>query len=164
MKKLIIALLLLFPVAVFAQKFGHVDSQALLETLPEISRIRGELETFSKQKENEITTMKNEYDRIVDEYIKNTSTMDEKTRNKKEETIQELTNKIQFATSQAQHDIEAKQMELLEPVYEKIKTAIKNVGTAGQYTYIFETGAALFVGAGSKDLTNEIKAEINRLK
>lgn len=164
MKKLIIALLLLSPVAVFAQKFGHVDSQALLETLPEISRIRGKLEAFSKQKENEITTMKNEYDRIVDEYIKNTSTMDEKTRNKKEETIQELTNKIQFATSQAQHDIEAKQMELLEPVYEKIKTAIKNVGTAGQYTYIFETSAALFVGAGSKDLTNEIKAEINRLK
>ena len=52
----------------------------------------------------------------------------------------------------------------VEEVYEKIKTAIKNVGTAGQYTYIFETSAALFVGAGSKDLTNEIKAEINRLK
>lgn len=164
MKKLIIALLLLSPVAVFAQKFGHVDSQALLETLPEMSRVRGELEAFGKQKENELTAMQEELKRMAEEYDKNMSTMDEKTRAEKEENLMMYNTKIQQASSLAQQDYQAKQKELLEPVYEKIKTAIKNVGKAGQYTYIFETDAALYVGAGSKDLTNEIKAEINRLK
>ena len=164
MKKLIIALLLLSPVAVFAQKFGHVDTQVLMETLPEISRIRGELEAFSKQKDNELMAMQEKLQRMAEEYDKNKATMDEKTRKEKEEELQMQYNKVQQAQATYQHELTDMQTSKLEPVYEKIKTAIKNVGTAGQYTYIFETGAALFVGAGSKDLTNEIKAEINRLK
>ena len=164
MKKLIIALLLLSPVAVFAQKFGHVDTQVLMETLPEISRIRGELEAFSKQKDNELMAMQEKLQRMAEEYDKNKATMDEKTRKEKEEELQMQYNKVQQAQATYQHELTDMQTSKLEPVYEKIKTAIKNVGTAGQYTYIFETSAALFVGAGSKDLTNEIKAEINRLK
>ena len=52
----------------------------------------------------------------------------------------------------------------MAPVYQKVQTAIQNVGKAGQYTYIFEMGAALYIGTGSKDVTAEIKAEINKLK
>lgn len=52
----------------------------------------------------------------------------------------------------------------MEPIYEKVKTAIKNVGKAGRYTYIFETSAALYIGEDSKDITAEVKAEIAKLK
>lgn len=164
MKKLIIALLFLSPVAVFAQKFGHVDTQALMESLPEISRIRGEIEALAKQKENELRTMQEEFQRMAEEYDKNKATMDENTRKKKEDLLQMYSTKIQSASSMFQQEFESKQRKMMEPVYEKIRTAIKNVGKAGQYTYIFGTGAPLYVGEGSKDLTNEIRAEINRLK
>ena len=164
MKKLFIALMLLSPVAVFAQKFGHVDTQVLMETLPEISRIRGELEAFSKQKDNELMAMQEKLQRMAEEYDKNKATMDEKTRKEKEEELQMQYNKVQQAQATYQHELTDMQTSKLEPVYEKIKTAIKNVGTTGQYTYIFEQSAALYVGAGSKDVTAEVKAELNKLK
>ena len=42
-------LMLLAPVAVFAQKFGHVDTQAIIQSLPEVSKVNGELEALGKQ-------------------------------------------------------------------------------------------------------------------
>lgn len=35
MKKLFLMLMLCAPMTLFAQKFGHLDSQALLQSLPE---------------------------------------------------------------------------------------------------------------------------------
>ena len=121
MKKLIIALMLFVPVALFAQKFGHVDTQAIMTTLPEITKINGELQALAKKHENQLMAMQNELKRKADDYDKNKSTMN----------------------AMLQQQTENK---------------------AGQYTYIFEQDAALYVGVGSKDLTNEVKAEIARLK
>ena len=38
MKKLILMLMLFAPIATFAQKFGHVNAQAVMESLPEFIR------------------------------------------------------------------------------------------------------------------------------
>ena len=35
MKKMILMLMLFAPIATFAQKFGHVNAQAVMESLPE---------------------------------------------------------------------------------------------------------------------------------
>lgn len=164
MKKLIIALMLFVPVALFAQKFGHVDTQAIMTTLPEIAKINGELQALAKKHEDQLIAMQNELKRKAEDYDKNKSTMNAMVLQQTENALQEENQKIQQAYTRAQHEMEAKQKEMMEPIYEKVKTAIKNVGKAGQYTYIFEQDAALYVGVGSKDLTNEVKAEIARLK
>ncbi len=44
MKKLILMLMLCAPMSLFAQKFGHLDSQALLQSLPEAPHVQKELE------------------------------------------------------------------------------------------------------------------------
>ena len=43
MKKVLVMLLMLAPMAAFAQKFGHVDVQAVITSLPEYTRAEGEL-------------------------------------------------------------------------------------------------------------------------
>jgi len=164
MKKFIIALMLFVPVTLFAQKFGHVDTQAIMTTLPEIAKINGELQALAKKHEDQLMAMQNELKRKAEDYDKNKSTMNAMVLQQTENALQEENQKIQQAYTRAQQEMEAKQKEMLEPIYEKVKTAIKNVGKAGQYTYIFEQDAALYVGVGSKDLTNEVKAEIARLK
>ena len=40
MKKLILMLMLCAPMSLFAQKFGHLDSQALLQSLPEATNVQ----------------------------------------------------------------------------------------------------------------------------
>ena len=48
MKRLIIIMMLFAPMAVMAQKFGHVDSQSIMTTLPEIAKINGELQASAQ--------------------------------------------------------------------------------------------------------------------
>lgn len=48
MKKLIIAFMLLAPVAVFAQKFGYVETQKILAVRPEAKKINEDLEKLTK--------------------------------------------------------------------------------------------------------------------
>ena len=43
MKKIIIMLMLLAPMATFAQKFGHVDAQSIMQSMPEFIKARGDL-------------------------------------------------------------------------------------------------------------------------
>ena len=70
----------------------------------------------------------------------------------------------QQTAQQNQQEFQKQQTEKMQPIQQKVITAIQNVGKAGQYTYIFEQGAALYIGTGSKDVTSEVKAEINKLK
>ena len=67
MKKFIIMMMLFAPMAVMAQKFGHVDSQSIMTTLPEIAKINGELQASAQQFENELKAMQEELQRKADE-------------------------------------------------------------------------------------------------
>ena len=54
MKKLILMLMLCAPMSLFAQKFGHIDSQALLLSLPEATNVQKELEAKGKEYEKQL--------------------------------------------------------------------------------------------------------------
>ena len=75
MKKLILMLMLMAPLATFAQKFGKVNTNTIMQTLPEISKINGELEATAKQYENELKTMQDELQRQAEAYDKGNGTM-----------------------------------------------------------------------------------------
>ena len=164
MKRLIIIMMLFAPMAVMAQKFGHVDSQSIMTTLPEIAKINGELQATAQQFENELKAMQEEFQRKMDEYDKAKATMNATTQKETEASLMEMNEKIRQTYAQNQQELQKQQQEKLAPVYQKVQTAIQNVGKAGQYTYIFDQSAALYVGAGSKDVTAEVKAELNKLK
>ena len=95
---------------------------------------------------------------------KNKATMSATAQQEQEKTLQDMYTKIQQTAQQNQQAFQKQQTEKMQPIQQKVVTAIQNVGKAGQYTYIFEQGAALYVGTGSKDVTSEVKAEINKLK
>ena len=164
MKRIIVMMMLFAPLAVMAQKFGHVDTQSIMQTLPEIAKINGELQAIAQQYENDLKAMQDELQRKNEENEKAKATMAPTKQKETETELAEMYQKIQQTYTQSQQDMQKKQQELMAPVYQKVQTAIQNVGKAGQYTYIFEMGAALYIGTGSKDVTAEIKAEINKLK
>lgn len=62
MKKIIIMLMALLPMAAMAQnaKFGHIDTQSIMQQMPEFIKARGELEAEQKQYENELQEMQKE--------------------------------------------------------------------------------------------------------
>ena len=152
-------LMLCAPMAVFAQKFGHVDAQSVMQGLPEFIKARGDLEAQSKQYENDLKAMQDEIQRKSDDYDRNKSTMNATKQQETETELQQLVQKYQQAFQKAQQ-------EKMQPIMTKIMTAIKNVGKAGGYVYIMDIsgGIPYISDTLSKDVTADVKAEINKLK
>ena len=68
MKKLILMMLFCAPMTMFAQKFGHLDSQALVQSLPEAIKAQGELEAQGKIYDNALKEMQDELQKKAEDY------------------------------------------------------------------------------------------------
>ena len=136
MKKLILMLMLCAPMTMMAQKFGKVNTQQIMQSLPD------------------------ELQRKADEYQKGSSTMNATAKQQKETELQTLQQKIQQAYQDGQQELQKKSSELMQPIVAKVRTAIAAVGKAGNYTFIFEDGAAVYTGTNVVDVTKEVQAKI----
>ena len=164
MKKLILMLMLCAPMAVFAQKFGKVNTQVVVQSLPDYAKAQGEMAALSKQKENEPNSMQDELTRKSQEYDKAKRAMNPTKQKETEEELQGLGAKIQQAYQDAQKELSEKNNALLEPILTKVQNAITAVGKAGGYTSIFEIGTSgvVFFGDNVKDVTEEVKAKVGK--
>ncbi len=164
MKKLIVMLMMMAPIAVFAQKFGKVNTQTIMQSLPELSKVNGELEATAKQYENELKSMQEELQRQSEAYEKAKSTMNATTQQQKEQELQGLYQKIQQTYQDNQQALQKAQQEKMQPVLNKVRNAIQNVGNTGGYTYIFEEGAAVYTGTNVEDVTSKVQSELTKMK
>ena len=160
MKKLVLMLMLLAPMTMMAQKFGKVNTQTIMQALPDVAKANGELEALQKQKDTELKAMQEEFQRKADEYQKGASTMNATAKQQKETELQGLQQKIQQAYQDGQQELQKKSNELMQPIVAKVRAAIDAVGKAGNYTYIFEEGAAIYTGSNVVDVTKEVQSKI----
>ena len=66
---------------------------------------------------------------------------------------------------QHQQALQKMQQDKMQPVVNKVRNAINNVGKTGGFTYIFEDGVASFIpGANVEDVTAKVQAEIAKMK
>lgn len=166
MKKLILMLMLFMPMATFAQKFGHVNAQEVMASMPEFIKARGEVEAQAKQYDNDLKAMYEEAQRKYEEYEKNASTMNETKKKETEESLQQMSQKIQQTQQDNQQALNKLQQEKFGPIQQKVVEAIKAVGKAGGYVYIMDMAAGIpyISDTLSKDVTAEVKAQLNKTK
>ncbi len=165
MKKIFLMLMLLAPMATFAQKFGHVDTQSVIQSLPEFSRANGEIEALGKQYENDLKASQDELQRKAEEYDKNKSTMNATKQQETEASLQEMYQRIQQQAAQNQQEFQKAQQDKLQPIFAKVRQAIEAVGKAGGYVYIMEVGSVLYINDTlSKDITSEVKSQLAKMK
>ena len=155
-------LMLIAPLSVFAQKFGHINSQEIMAQMPEFIKARGDIEAQAKQYENDLKAMQDELTRKSDEYEKGKSTMNATAQQQKEQELQQLYQKIQQAYQDYQQALAQKQHELMQPITTKLVNAIKAVGDKGGYVYIMDLSAGIpYISTTlSKDVTAEVKAQL----
>lgn len=120
-------------------KFGHMNSSELLTSLPEFDAARQNLEKFRDELEKYINEMVSELSRKYDEFVKTGNVLSEIVRQVKEQEINDQNRRIQEFQESAQVQLQAKESELFQPVYEKVNRAITEVGKEGGFYYIFDT-------------------------
>ena len=167
MKKLVLMLLMFAPLATFAQqKFGHINAQEVMSQMPEFIKARGEMEAKAKQYENDLKAMQDELQRKSQEYDKNKSTMNATKQQETETELNNLYQKYQQALQDNQQSLAKEQQDKMQPITTKLVNAIKAVGQAGGYVYIMDvsSGIPYISDTLSKDVTAEVKAQLNKMK
>ena len=168
MKKLAIALLI--GIASFASfdsqaqtknKFGHIDSQSLLEMMPEKDAADKQLEEFGKSLQSQLQKMMGEREAKVSDYLANEATMSELIAETMAEEIQMLDQRIQKFQQDAQQSLAKKEAELYQPILDKARKAIEDVAQENGYTYIFDRSAgSLLYQPESDDILNLVKTKL----
>lgn len=60
MKKLLLMFLMCAPIAAFAQKFGHVNAQEIIQVMPDYTKAKNEIDALQKQYEDDLKSMQDE--------------------------------------------------------------------------------------------------------
>lgn len=159
-------LMLFAPLSMFAQKFGHLNAQEVMASMPEFIKARGEIEASAKKYENDLTAMQDELKRKSDEYDKTKSTMNASKQQETEASLQQMYQKIQQTYQDNQQALQKAQQEKMTPITSKLVDAIKAVGKTGGYVYIMDVSAGIpYISETlSKDVTAEVKTQLAKMK
>ncbi|MBQ6768680.1 MAG: OmpH family outer membrane protein [Prevotella sp.] len=162
MKKLIVMLLMLAPVAAFAQKFGHVNATEIMQAMPEFTKARTEIEALQKQYEADLKSMQDELQKKAEAFEKEQATLPDNIKQRREQELQDMYQKIQQSYQDNQQALAKAQQEKLSVIQTKVLDAIKAVGEAGGYVYIMDVAAGIpFISSTlSKDVTADVKAKL----
>ena len=163
LKKIALILLMIAPMSVFAQKFGHIKTQELLVAMPEYTKAQTDIETLKKQHEEDIKRITDELQKKYAEYQQEQANLPKNILERRQKELQDLNERAMQANQDAQMDLERSWMAMVEPIAKKIDDAIKAVGQEGGYVYIFDlnTTNIPFVNENlSTDVTSAVKAKL----
>ena len=141
----------------FAQgnlKIGYIDSNEILNLMPETDSLQQELKKYADNLQQQLGVMMQEYQNKAQDYQANMATMSDLIRQTKEKEIQDLQTRIQQFQASADQDLQKKQSELFNPVIQRVKDAISEVGAENHYNYILDIaqGVVLYYENGDNIL------------
>lgn len=164
MKKLIIFLLMIFPLGVFAQeaKVAIVNSQEIMMAMPEIAAMQETMKQMNDKYAGEMKTMEDEFQKKYTDYIAQQDSMTENIKLRRTQELEDIRQRVENFTQVAQQDMNKKQQELLAPIQDKLRNAIKAVGDEKGYAYIIDNnpGIVLYTGNAAIDATPLVKAKL----
>ena len=142
-------------------KLGHIDSNEILSLMPETDSLQNELKNYADYLDQQMSAMAMEYQSKINDYQENVATMSDLIRQTKEKEITDLQARIQAFQQSADQDLSTKQAELFNPLIEKVKNAINDVGRENGYTYIMDIGAgAVVYFEGGDDVLPLVKKKL----
>ena len=97
LKKIALLLLLIAPMSVFAQKFGHVKFAEILTVMPEYTKAQTDIQAQQKQYEDEMKRASDELTKKFTEYQQEQANLPKNIQERRQKELQELQEKgMQF--------------------------------------------------------------------
>lgn len=143
-----------------AQKFGHLDAQEVLLSLPERAEAQASIESAAGEYETEVARMQSELETKFADYQAKASTWPDAIRQQKERELQQLDAGLQEFGVTIQNDLAQMEQQLLSPMIERVRKAIEDVGKEQGYTYIFDTSTGVTLYNGGDDVTDLVKTKL----
>ncbi|MDX2190284.1 MAG: OmpH family outer membrane protein [Bacteroidota bacterium] len=122
-------------------RLGYTNVDYLISLHPDSKKVDAELKNYRAQLDKEAETLAGEFRGKYESYEKGKNMMAEPVRATKEKELMELQERIQEFQKNAEADLQKKQLELLQPVLDKIQKAIDAVANENGFTYVLNSDA-----------------------
>jgi outer membrane protein len=145
---LVLAILGVFGFTGFSQKYAYVDSEYILENIPEYKDAQNQLDELAKAYQQEIEEKYAEIDKLYKTYQAEAVLMPEEVKNKRMEEIrakEEEAKNLQKQRFGKDGDLFIKREELVKPIQEKIYNAIEEISEEKNYAFVFDKAGSLTI-------------------
>lgn len=161
-KKILLAAAVAFPMLVSAQapKFGVVNTQSVMESLPDSKKVEEQVLASSKKYEDEFAKLQADINKAVQEFQGLAADTPEAIKQRRQQEIQELYQRSEQFRQTATQDLQRQHEQLMAPVIQKVTNAINSVGKEQGMTFIFEQQQPIYTGTEVIDVTSLVKTAL----
>ncbi len=160
---LLTAALVLGCMGASAQKFAYINSQRLIESMPERDSAIVKLQNYQKELSDQMELIQVEFNNKLNEYQKIGATASDAVKQLKEKELRDLQTRFSEFQETADQDMQRMQGELMQPVITKAQEAIKKVGKAGGFLAVFDEAAGALVYHDEVAMVNLLPAVLKEL-
>ena len=125
--------LLLVPMSILAQKFGHFDSAEIMQAMPEYTAAQNEIQQLQTQYENDLKRMQDEFQTKYTEFQKEEANLLDAIKQRRMTELQEMDARIRQNYQDNLKSIQDFSQQKMQAISEKILAVIKTVGDEGGY-------------------------------
>ena len=143
MKKILVLFLLLAPVSLFAQKFGYVNSTAIVQLMPEFTKAQNDLQTLQKHYSDEFDRLRTELEKKGIEFEQVKDSLPANILQRRERELQEIYTRLQQYEQESYQNLQQAQATKLAEVNKVLQDAIQAVGAEGGYICVFDVAAGI---------------------
>ncbi len=164
MKKYIFAFIFFLGFANLANaqlKIGYVDSDTILDRLPDAQDAQQRLDAMIKEWQDELNKLESEWKERYDDYERRKLIMSDQTRAEVEAELvklEEQMNEYRQKKFGVNGELFQKQDEVMKPIQNRVFEAIRQVAEEQDLDFVFDrSGDILFLYAKEKfDITNQV--------
>lgn len=150
------------------QKFAHINSSELLQSMPEMKTADANFQVMAKAKQTALEQMDAERQKKIASYQEKYKTLSEANKEvlgKELEVlgreIQDMEKRITETEQKSQEELNAKRSEMYQPVFERAEKAVKSVAKEKGFAYVFDVsqpGVVYF--DGGEDILEAVKLKL----
>ena len=150
------------------QKYAYVDTDYILQNIPEYGDAQEEINQMSVTWQKELKNLRDKLDQMKREYQTEAVLLSDDMKNKKEAAIaakeQELTS-LQMQYFGPEGELFTKRLELIQPIQEKVYNAISQVAQLKSYSFVFDkaSGSTILYCSDKFDISDEVLDEIGNV-
>ncbi|MCS6895683.1 MAG: OmpH family outer membrane protein [Bacteroidia bacterium] len=161
----ILALIALFIGSLRAQKVGFVDSQSLLDRMPEYKAAEQEIERLTQQWQKEIDDIYARVEQLFQQYREQEPLMSPEMKRRKQDEIEAEERKareLQRKRFGPNGDLFKQREEKMKPILDKLQQAIQSVAQEKKFAIVIDrsAGGTVLYGEPTYDLTDAVAAKL----
>lgn len=150
------------------QKYAYVDTQYILDNIPEFQDAQDELDDFSQKWQKEIEDNYALVSEMYQKYQAEAVLLPEDVKRKREEEIvtkEKEVKDLQRNYFGSEGELYKKRQELIQPIQEKVYNAIESIAATNNYAFVFDKagGMTLLYGNPKYDISDDVLDEVGNV-